>query len=399
MTKRQFELSHPWITFTLDLSKGQRHSLWMLLGAAQSKCLHLAGSPLLPGFAEQLHQIYLAKGVMATTAIEGNTLSEEQVRQHLEGKLKLPPSKQYLQQEIENVIKACNQITDEVISSEYGNIRPDELRRYNRQVLEKLEVEEGVVPGEYRTRSVVVGNVYRGAPAEDCPYLTDELCRWLNTLMDHDEPFLGEHYRLASGILAAVLAHLYLVWIHPFGDGNGRTARLLEFRLLLEAGAPTPAAHLLSNHYNETRTEYYRRLAEASRKETGVIDFIEYALQGLVDALNQQIDVVRAQQNKTIWINYVHDQFRGKNTVSAVRQKNLLLAITERSPVEGVEIGEIPVLTPRIAKEYARKTSRTLHRDLNSLYGMGLLRHDEDGRIRICLEAVRAFLPPRKSRP
>jgi hypothetical protein len=52
-----------------------------------------------------MYKIYLAKGVQATTAIEGNTLSEGQVRQKIDGKLDLPPSKQYLGQEIENIIE------------------------------------------------------------------------------------------------------------------------------------------------------------------------------------------------------------------------------------------------------------------------------------------------------
>ena len=59
----------------------------MNLGEARSKCEHIAGVPLRPTVARELHQLYLAKGVLGTTAIEGNTLSEEQVRQLLEGQL------------------------------------------------------------------------------------------------------------------------------------------------------------------------------------------------------------------------------------------------------------------------------------------------------------------------
>jgi Fic family protein len=39
-------------------------------------------------------------------------------------------------------------------------------------------------------------------------------------------------------ILKAILAHLCLAWIHPFGDGNGRTARLVEFQILIFPGCP-----------------------------------------------------------------------------------------------------------------------------------------------------------------
>ncbi|CED92167.1 Fido domain [Actinomyces succiniciruminis] len=65
--------------------------------------------------------------------------------------------------------------------------------------------------------------------------------------------------------ILATLAHLHLTWIHPFGDGNGRMSRLLEFELLIRAGVPVPAAHLLSDHYNKTRDMYYSIL-----EQTGV---------------------------------------------------------------------------------------------------------------------------------
>lgn len=394
MARRKYEESHPWITFELDLGRAPI-SLWMLLGAAESKCLHLAGTPLLPETARKLYMVYLAKGALGTTAIEGNTLSEEEVKQLLEGELKLPPSRQYLEQEVNNVIGACNDVAQEVIPSDFSSICVEEIKQYNKKVLEDLKLEEDVVPGKFRTTSSLVGK-YRGAPAEDCPYLVERLCKWINSeLVSHDSPFLGESHGIASGILAAIVAHLYLVWIHPFGDGNGRTARLLEFRLLLETGAPTPAAHLLSNFYNQTRTEYYRRLHETSRKPNGAIDFIEYALQGLVDSLDEQIGVVRAQQLRTIWINYIHEQFRGRNSKADGRRRNLILAMSAGRQ-ETIDIKDVAGLTPRIAKEYAEKTQKTLNRDLNVLEEMGLLER-ERGKVRILSDVISSFLPSRKS--
>src|SRR5436305_1872818 len=89
MTKeRQYERSHPWLTFSADL-RSASPELWLMLGECQSKCEHLAKYPLRPEVADEIHRMYLAKGVLATTAIEGNTLTEEEVRQIIEGKLKL----------------------------------------------------------------------------------------------------------------------------------------------------------------------------------------------------------------------------------------------------------------------------------------------------------------------
>jgi Fic family protein len=240
----------------------------MALGEAQSKCEHIAGVPLQPSTSHELHQIYLAKGVLATTAIEGNTLTEEEVRQLVEGKLKVPPSKDYLKREAENITTAYNQIADRLLKGESADLTVPDIKNFNRLVLEGLPLEEGTEPGKIRRGSAVVGN-YRGAPAEDCEYLLQRLCEWLN-----GEDFKkAENLATAFSLLKAIMAHLYLAWIHPFGDGNGRTARLVELQILVAAGIPKPAAHLFSNHYNQTRQEYYRQLDRASKSGGDVLPF------------------------------------------------------------------------------------------------------------------------------
>ena len=79
-----------------------------MLGECKSKFEHIAGTPLQPDIAENLHYLYLAKGILGTTAIEGNTLSEEEALRFLDGKLSLPPSREYLAQELKNIEAACN---------------------------------------------------------------------------------------------------------------------------------------------------------------------------------------------------------------------------------------------------------------------------------------------------
>ncbi len=91
------------------------------------------------------------------------------------------------------------------------------------------------MPGQLRTHSVGVLR-YRGAPAADLEYLVERMCKWLNDFrIDDDE------LTFTAAILRAALAHLYVAWIHPFGDGNGRTARLVEFQILIQSGVPLPA--------------------------------------------------------------------------------------------------------------------------------------------------------------
>jgi Fic family protein len=385
-TGRPFEKSHPWITFELKTARFPVR-LWLALGEARSKCDHLAGVPLNPDVAQKLHFVFLAKGVHATAAIEGNTLSEQQVLARVEGKAStVPQSQQYLAVEIDNVLNVANAIAREVEVDGPGPITPEIIQSYNRRILENLECEDHVAPGEYRKSTVGV-NDYKAPAWEDCPYLVERLCDWLNS---SDFKSDQEDEVIVNGIIRSIVAHIYIAWIHPFGDGNGRTARALEVRFLMEAGVPSSAGHLLSNHYNQTRAEYYRRLQEASRNGGDITNFIAYAVHGLKDQLRAQLVVVRAQQWSAAWQNYIYQRFGTDKTAADKRQILLLLALSETD--NAVPVNRLRRLTPELAEMYAKKTAKTLTRDINRLVELGLAAREEKG-IRACREIILAFLP------
>jgi Fic family protein len=391
MTTMKYETTHPWLTFSLRLPP-EDYRLWLLLGEVSSKVQHLTGVPLRPDVAADLHRVYLAKGVLATTAIEGNTLSETQVRRLVDGKLDLPKSQQYLQQEVQNILDVCNREARELTRVEGGDRKLCRtlIEQYNRDVLKGLELSEGTVPGKLRPHSVLVGNVYRGAPAEDCEFLLEKLCTWLNS--DDFSP-AEEEFRIPFALIKAIVAHVYLAWIHPFGDGNGRTARLLEFHILFANGIPLPAAHLLSDHYNLTRVGYYRELARASASGGDLLPFIRYAVRGFLDGIREQIGRIREQQMRVAWENYVYDRFRdAKNSPAQKRRRDLVFALTDRSG--WVDVTDIPLLTPKLAREYATAGERMVQRDLNALAKMELIsrRH---GKARANQHVIEAFLPRR----
>jgi Fic family protein len=387
---KAYEKSHPWLTFQLDLRRVPI-KLWMLLGEAQSKCEHIAGVPLDEKIAEQFYEVYLAKGIMATTAIEGNTLSEDEVKRRIEGKSELSPSKEYMGQEVDNVLKAFNLMADRIFSKEKSPILCTGLvKEYNRIILENLQLEKGVIPGEIRSHSVGVAD-YRGAPAEDCEYLLNKLFEWLNNMDKDLNEFAGQE--ISFGLLKAIIAHIYFAWIHPFGDGNGRTARLIECQLLLESGVPKPTAHLLSNHYNSTRSEYYRQLQRASASKGDIIPFIEYAIAGFVDQLKSQIKDIRYYQWENAWRCYIYDLFKGKTSISDRRRLELALAISDTaSPINSIV--DMQKVTPEIALIYANKY-RILARDVEELIKMDLIEKTEKGYL-AKKGKILAFLPDRK---
>jgi Fic family protein len=384
---REYERTHPWISFqATDVNDVQpRH--WMLLGEARSKCDHLAGAPLEPDVAAQMYQVTLVKGALATTAIEGNTLTEDQARGILDGSYQAPPSRQYQEQEVRNLLEVLQDLHDRIVAGDNVRLTSAMICEFNRQVLKGTPLREGVVPGEIRTHPVVVGT-YRAAPAEDCKYLLEKLVDWLNgSTFVHSDPEI----QFALILAKAVYAHLYIAWIHPFGDGNGRTARLLEFIILASCGlVPIPAAHLLSDHYNLTRDRYYRELDLASKPTHSTLSFLSYAIEGFIDGIRQAIQMVREQQLKVAWVNYIHERFAAMpNTKASDRQRSLVLAM----PMSGVvPRADLEGLTPKIAKLYAGAGPRVLSRDLNQLVRLGLIRRDGRG-YRSNSAIVQAFLP------
>ncbi len=385
---KAYKKTRLWLKFDVDLRSAPAN-LWVILGECQSKCEHISGVPLPPSVAQELHQIYFAKGVIATTAIEGNTLSEEDARRQLEGELEVEPSKEYLKQEIANIIRECNGILDGVRSGEMPALNSDRIKRLNRAVLDKLDTSEEVTPGEIRKYSVGVAR-YRGAPWEECPYLLERLCEWLGSETFEAPPGMVIVY----AIVKAILAHLYLARIHPFGDGNGRTARLVEFQILMSSGVPAPAAQLLSNHYNQTRSEYYRQLDRASRSGGDVIPFLRYAAQGFLDGLGQQLKTIREMQLSVMWREYVYDAFKAKSGSANQRRRNLVLDLSASS--DPVPLDELPGISRPMAKAYAGLTDRALSRDVNELVKMELVKK-EGKDVRACKETILAFLPLKTS--
>jgi Fic family protein len=358
-----------------------------LLGQCHAYISAMLGTPIRPDYRQQLLQVSLARGAQATTAIEGNTLSASDVVAIQKGK-SLPESKDYLEKEVRNILDAFNSILNELIRDKSEErISPGTIRRFHRMVGEGLGDAFDAEPGAFRRRNVVVGP-YRPPSFEEVPSLVDGLCEWL------DREF---HFRngqsFEDAMIEAIVAHIYIEWIHPFGDGNGRTGRLLEFFVLMRAGVPNIASHLLSNHYNETRDEYYREIEKAT-EESDLSSFISYAALGLRDGLKEIFEQIQESLFRIAWENYIHDRVNalreaGKYGASLHRLRLLALAMPLDSEVSP---GDASRLTPDVAKEYATKSKPTLSRDLAVLTDIGLIVKSSSG-YKANIDSLRSLAP------
>lgn len=373
--------THPWITFKFDASK-LPPTCWILLGEIKSSCLRIGDVPLQPSVARKLLNLVFSKGAHATAAIEGNTLSEDQVQKRINKELELPPSQEEMGKEIDNVASVYNQIKNDLIDGKAKNITVEEICRYNLNFLDGLTLSPEVEPGVIRNHSVGVRR-YRGAPWQECKALLANLCEWLNSeAFPQDEIFV---------VLKGILAHLYIAWIHPFGDGNGRTARAVELKILLAGGIPAVAAHLLTTHYNKTRNDYYRQLDYASESGGDTSKFIQYALQGFLDNLNEEFQIIREQHLKITWRNYIYDFFKAKTGSAYDRRRKLILDLSDHE--KPIPFQKIRHISSRIAELYAKKTDMTIRRDLKSLIESNLVLNIPNQGYIANRHLVKSFLP------
>jgi Fic family protein len=337
-----------------------------MLGECDAYVKALTNIPLKPVYRDKLLLVSLIKGAQATTAIEGNTLSQEEIEKLEEG-WSLPASKEYLEIEVRNILNAFNTLLQEVISdNKVRIISPTLIKEFHVMVSENLGEHLDAIPGRFRDDNRVVGT-YLAPDRQYVSSLVEKLCDWLRRDFHYVE---GQNF--ATSVIEAIVAHVYIEWIHPFGDGNGRTGRLLEFYILLRAGLPSIVSHILSNFYNQTRPEYYRQLNEA-KKRRNLTGFITYAIEGFRDGLVENLDIIQESQFVIFWHNYIYEafsDFKYTKKDAFKRKRDLMLQF----PInKEVSVDDVPLLTPDIAKTYATVKRATVLRDLKELEKLNLL--------------------------
>jgi Fic family protein len=360
-----------------------------LLGQCYASIQAIVKTPIRPDYRKELLALSLHKGAQATTAIEGNTLSDDEIRAIRRGE-RLPPSKAYLQTELQNILDAFNAIKDELMTDPaHPPISVELIKRFHAMVGKNIGEAFNASPGSFRRSNVVVGQ-YRPPSFEKVEGLVEKLCDWLM-----------RQFHYASGqdfdetVIQAIVTHVYIAWIHPFGDGNGRTARLLEFYLLLRAGVPVIASHILSNHYNETRNEYYRQLQQSV--ETGnLTKFIAYALTGFRDGIEGVLEIIHTSQIEMTWRNYVYDTIEESGGEQNKSEKILrrIRQLAYYIPADKYySLSEIKIIHPNIIREYQRLSGLTLARDIDLLEKLGLI-VQQKRKYRANKDMLRAFMPP-----
>ena len=224
-------------------------------------------SPIAAQWESQLRHEALIRSAHHSTSIEGNPLSLLEVTDLLEGRDVAAHPRE--KREVLNYAEVLDYIDQEYRGRRSKPLADNTIRQLHRVLMHDLLPEDEA--GAYRRVPVVVGIPATGEvrfrpPAwDEVPDLMAELVDWLNSPS-------------ASGlmpVLHAGIAHYGCVRIHPFVDGNGRTARALATLILYMRGFDTRRFFALEEYYNTDRRSYYEALATAD--ESGdLTEWLEY---------------------------------------------------------------------------------------------------------------------------
>jgi Fic family protein len=364
------------------------------LGRCEAFIRCIGELPVAPEVQRQLRNVSFERGAVATTAIEGNTLTEDELRKVLAGEA-LPKSREYQAIEVKNALDLMNAIWQKVVVEQVSDlISTKMLCEFNQKIGQNLGKLYDGVPGRIRNDLRHVGS-YLAPPPEYVKELLENFCKWLR----EEFAFLSGRQTLASAIEQAIVAHVFYEWIHPFADGNGRTGRMLEFYILLRAGMPDVTAHVLANHYNKTRSEYAAHFDNA-RKKRNLSEFLDYAVQGLVDGLSETWDKVQHHTFSMCWREHIFQTFSAYTDYHKIAIFKRRRALALSMPIgKTFTMLELARSSDELAQHYMQKDLRAIKADFNVLVQLKLAEEVEPGQFLATTEKLRSQrLVPRANR-
>jgi len=323
--------------------------------------------PILPNMASQIEEELIKKSIFSTAAIEGNSLTQEDVDKIVEDK-KINISKERFVKEIQNLKTAYNKIKDINVLDTKVLISQDLIKNYHKIITDGLESETNI-PGQYRNTKVFVGNQEHGGTnvppkiLEDVKMLMEEFVSWINS-----DELLEMH-----PIFRACIAHLSLALIHPFGDGNGRTSRIIEAHILKTAGYRFVYT-MLSNYYYKNLDEYFITFSKVLKnKDNDISDFILFYLKGILESIKtirEKIYIIITGLSLQSYLLYL----KKNNKISPRQYDFLSIMLDNNKEVTEKEISE----DINLKIIYEKLSSRTIKRDLEYLLNANLLEFDKD---------------------
>ena len=344
---------HPknWIQY--DLVKVARQ-----LTEAKAAVLALTTIPYQRSWAEELQVVQLKREVAGTSRIEGADFTENE----LEAAMKDSPE----QLQTRSQRQAAAAVKTYRWLAKVPNDRPvnEELICLIHRLIVTDADDDHCPPGKLRAGDE---NVTFGAPrhrgvegGEHCQRAFSEFCRAVQ-----------REFREHDMLVQALAAHYHFAAMHPFLDGNGRTARALEALLLQRTGLRDSLFIAMSNYYYEEKTGYLKALADVRASDHDLTPFLIFGLRGVESQCKRLFGEIRKNVSKALFRNVMYDLFKRLRTnrkrVIADRHIEILKALLDADHLD------LEVLAERLHGHYVHLNNpgKALTRDIIYLIHIG----------------------------
>jgi len=315
-------------------------------------------SHLVPKWEAKLRRQALMRNTHSSTAIEGNKLTLEQVEALASGKD--VPATDKDKKEVLNYLEVLEMIPK---LAKKGEIKVEDLLNVHR-VITKNVMENDANSGTFRDRQVFVGRriiggtglktevEYMPPPTEEVPALVEEFIDWLN---------IDKTWEL-NPVLLAGIAHYEIARIHPFIDGNGRTARLLAAVILYLSRFDHRRIFALDDYYDRDRKAYYAALKTAQTSNGDLTQWLEYFTSGVAASVQEAKDAILKLGTKG------KRGLREQVSLTA-RQMQIVEYINTHGKVTNRDLQELFNITPQ-----------AVHKELSKLVEMKVIKSVGEGR-------------------
>jgi Fic family protein len=341
--------------------------------------------PLPPAAQQRIDRLNILRAVVGTTGIEGAELTEEEVGRIVDappGKTVLPPSRRREEMEGRNAERVMRYVGEALQQDGELPLTEQLICTLHKLTTEGIDYSHNE-PGIYRSHRVTAGNYVPPEDREQMRRLMEEFVEWFNTGPPASWP--------AS--VQAIVAHFYVVSIHPFGDGNGRTARAVESFILYRGGINVRGFYSLANHYYRNRDRYIDLLD--STRFSGARDltpFVLFGLEGLLAGLEEVrqavVDEVRVITFRDL-VREKLDHRKGISTKVSKRLRSLLYVLT----AEPVSLADLSKGEHSLFRLYRGLSDKTATRDIRFLVSEGLAVVDDDELLRANLRLMDGYIP------
>ena len=351
----------------------------VILAAARVEALAavIRQIPIPPRVQAKIDALNILRAVRGTTGIEGVELSEDEVERVIQspvGERALPAGRERDEQEVRNAADVMTFVAA-LVARDPDVPLTEALICWIHQLTTQEISYPNNVPGQYRNHAVSAGTYVPPRSGEEVRSLMKEFVEWFKE---------GPPRQWPPAVRAAV-AHFFVISIHPFGDGNGRTARAVESLLLFQGHINARGFYSLANFYYQHRSQYVALLDHVRFETKGdVTPFVRFALEGLVSELTSVHEAVIAEVRVIAFRDFAREQLRGKiGTKPGERMYHLLLELAAEP---------VSLATLRSGEHwlYQKVTPKTLSRDLNFLKEHELIILDA-GHVRANLDVMREF--------